>query len=86
MMEKNYNGYTNYETWNVVLILSNTEWLYLSAKEFIKNFSGMNPYIAFINYLGYESKRTLDNVAYLGWELNYQELDFFMLDYFKDED
>ena len=81
----NYNGYANYETWNVAMIISNTEWLYFSASEFMAEFTGKNPYIAFINYVGYESEMTLDDVAYIGHRLNYQELDVFMLDYIKDE-
>jgi len=80
-----YNGYANYETWNVAMIISNTEWLYYSAREFMAEFTGNNPYIAFINYLGYESESTLDRVAYIGYELDYRELDEFMLDYFKED-
>jgi hypothetical protein len=84
-MENTYNGYANYETWNVALIISNTKWIYYSAREFMKEFEGRNPYIAFTNYLGYESEVTDDGVKYLGHELDYQELDEFMTDYFKDE-
>ena len=81
----NYNGYENFETWNVVIFISNTEWLYYSAREFMAEFTGKNPYIAFINHVGYESEFTMDRVAYIGYKLDYQELDEFMVDYFKDE-
>lgn len=85
-MENTYNGWSNYETWNVALIMTNTEWLYCSGREFMKEFVGKNPYIAFINYLGFESEMTLDNVVYIGHELDYQKLNEFMVNYFKDEE
>ena len=75
----NYNGYANYETWNVALIISNTEELYFTAREFIADFEGRNPYIAFISYMGYRSKSTLDGVMYIGHRLDFEELNEFML-------
>jgi len=81
MMEKTYNGWSNYETWNVTLIVSNTEFLYYLARDFMKDFEGNNPYIAFINYIGYESKRTVDNIPFLSYKLDYQELNEFMLEH-----
>lgn len=35
-MEEKYNGYKNYETWTVMLIISNTESLYNFFRETIK--------------------------------------------------
>ena len=85
MMENMYNGWANYETWNVTLIISNTEWIYYSAREFMKEFKGRNPYIAFINYLGYEAERTCDGVQFLGHELDYQKLDEYMSEYIGEQ-
>jgi hypothetical protein len=84
-MNNTYNGWSNYETWNVALIISNTEWLYYSAREFMKGFTGKNPYIAFINSIGYESEVTCDGVKCLGHKLDYKELDEYMIEYFIDE-
>jgi len=84
-MNNTYNGYANYETWNVAMIISNTEWLYYSAVEFMKEFEGRNPYIAFINYIGFESEMTLDDVAYIGHELDHDELNQYMMEYISDE-
>ena len=75
----NYNGYANYETWNVALIISNTE-LYYPAVDFMKDFKGNNPYIAFVKFMGLESKETLDGVSYIHHELDFQELNEFMLE------
>jgi hypothetical protein len=33
----NYQGYTNVETWGFCAIVSNTEWLLLTAREVMKN-------------------------------------------------
>ena len=84
MMDNTYNGWSNYETWNVALVISNTEELYFTAREFMTGFEGQNPYIAFISCMGYRSKSTLDGVVYIGHRLNFKELNEFMLE-LKDE-
>jgi hypothetical protein len=80
----NYNGYANYETWNIALHINNNEEIYFSAVEFMNEFIGRNPYIAFINYMGFESDMTGDDVKWIGYELDYSELNEVMLT-FKDD-
>ena len=83
-MNNKYNGWANYETWNVALVISNTEELYFTAKEFMAGFEGQNPYIAFISYMGYRSKSTLDGVMYIGYQLDFEELNQFMLEFIDE--
>ena len=46
-------------------------------------FTGKNPYIAFINHVGYESELSLNDVAYIGHKLDYDELNLYMVDIFQ---
>lgn len=67
MTDTKYNGWTNYETWNVALWIGNDEGLYHYAKGF-KN-SG---YEAFAHSIGGE---TPDGVRWDDARLDLQELD-----------
>lgn len=75
-----YNGYTNYETWNIALWLSNDEDLYFAAVNFMKIYDGANPYKAFIESMHMNDAATPDDVEYLSDKLNYEELDAVMRD------
>jgi len=63
---KTYNGWTNYETWNVALWMDNDYGNYLKAKE-SKN------YQEFVSRL--HKKLTSDGVSWADPKLNIQELD-----------
>lgn len=76
---KDYNGWKNRSTWNVALWIANSYELYTQAVEFVKNYSGKNPYKDYIKYIGRENEKTLDNIKWLSSRLDYQELNAFMI-------
>ncbi|NCB17064.1 MAG: hypothetical protein EOM65_12940, partial [Synergistales bacterium] len=72
---KPYNGWKNYETWNVVLWISNDEGLYLSARDFMKTYRGLKPYRDWLRYMGEDLPRyTPDGVDYRDFDLSLKEL------------
>lgn len=75
-MPKNeeYNGYKNYQTWNVSLWLFNDECLYYAAIEFMKSYKGARPYAAFIRRMGMEQERTPDRIKWISTRLDYKTL------------
>lgn len=68
---KTYNGWKNYETWNVSLWINNDEPLYRSAYSFMEHYEGQSPYRDFIAKEGLKYEKTPD-----GADWDSQELDF----------
>ena len=67
-----YNGWKNYETWNVNLWLSNDEALY----RLVVNYGKEVTYRDFADiYLSQLSKTTPDGVAWLDESLDFEALD-----------
>ena len=78
-MDNEYNGWTNYETWNVALWIGNTEHLYNAACHYMKRqWRDEDYYKNFINGYMEESSATDDGVKWLDHKLDYDELDEFM--------
>ena len=65
-LEKTYNGYANYETWNVALWLQNDECLYNIAR-------CCSDYSEFVKEIGV-GYSTPDGVKYSDPKLNIEEL------------
>jgi len=74
--EKNsqYLGWTNRETWNVMLWINNTENLYFGVVGILKNTTYIPTYREIIYMLNLEYSQTGDGVSYLNINLNYEEL------------
>jgi len=64
-----YNGYKNYETWNVVLWISNDEGLYNIAKDCVDYEDFRNTMLEF------DSLNTPDNVACFDSKLDISAID-----------
>jgi len=74
-----YNGWANYETWNVALYIQNEESLYLAAREFMAHDRQPKAsYAAFVAFEGLNRKKTADGVAWISSKLDYAELDSMM--------
>lgn len=74
-----YNGWHNYQTWNVALWLQNSYDLYHVAVAFMKAHpTSRKPYSSFIRYLGMENDFTGDHIKWLSSRLCYSELNAMM--------
>jgi hypothetical protein len=82
MANKEYNGWMNYQSWNVAMWLSNTESLYRSMCRFMQTYDGSHggsPYRAFIKKM--RLTKTPDRVSYISNLLDYARLDEFMYEF-----
>ena len=84
-MPETYNGWKNYETWNVALYINNDYELYMKAKKFMekldkRDWNRENAYRQFIESAHMKTKMTPDLVKYISDELDYGELDAMMWD------
>jgi hypothetical protein len=75
---KQYQGWANYETWNVALIINNEYKLYLSACDFMKLYKGAMPYKDWVEHAGLKDGETLDSVRFISDTLSYAELNQMM--------
>ena len=75
---KGYNGWKNYDTWNIALWIMNDRVLYLSATLFINAYNGAKPYRDWVKIAGLEGKSTQDGCKYDSSNLSYGELNEMM--------
>ncbi len=79
LKNKKYNGWKNYDTWNVMLWISNTENLYFTLLDIREEYKLQNrklSYKNFINEIGYQNEKTGDNIKFLNYKLSYRELNY----------
>ena len=70
-----YEGWKNYQTWNVMPHINNTENLYFAARDFMTRYKGRKPYSDFIRHMGMEHDRTpIDRIKWISTRLSYEEL------------
>lgn len=76
MSKKTYNGWANYETWNIALWIQNDETLYMVARQFVRKYKHDHPYEKFVDH--YSLGKTPDGVCYTDSNLDYGELNEMM--------
>lgn len=74
MEEKNYNGWKNRETWNVMLWINNDEPLYRACVKYVEE-SKTPSYAGFIEHMGLVKSKTPDGVKWISGELDFIRLD-----------
>lgn len=73
-LKDKYAGWDNYETWNVMLWINNSDEIYFSLLYLLDNCSYVPNYKEVIHRLGLDECITKDGVLYLDKKLNYKEL------------
>ena len=71
LTDTTYNGWTNYETWNVALWIGNDEGLYALAKEA----GNYRDFVDFLEACSFNDLSTKDGVAYRDPAVNIIEMD-----------
>lgn len=82
--ETTYEGWANYETWNVALWLTNDDPLYRELVRYAHGHIGERPYVDFIWHTTREGNATPDGVLWLDSALDLDALDNLIREY-KDE-
>jgi len=81
MSDITYEGWKNYETWNVALWINNDFALYTSATKFMKSYKGRSPYSDWIRHARLQGKRLIltgDEIEFLSKKLSLRELNQMM--------
>ena len=80
LIETEYEGWKNYDTWNVALWIANEYGIYLGAVAFMKGYQGENPYKDFCIESGLDAQFTPDKVKWVADNLDYTALNAMMLE------
>ena len=88
LMQKKYNGYTNYETWNVVLWINNDELLHSTIKNvWANNFTqAVNTYEKWLLEFEMHERKTPDGVAWSSKKINYKEINEHINEMFRNHE
>ena len=82
--DETYNGWKNYQTWNVSLWIQNDEGLYNDAVYYMNNVrthkknKPRGGYSGFIRWTGRSDRRTPDQIRWISSKLDYRALDEMM--------
>ena len=83
-----YNGWANYETWNVTLWINNNEFLYNTAYACVEYYdpSVETPYEKFIRcMMNCDKVVTNDGVRWDHPKINHDEVNEMLIEYFNEE-
>lgn len=85
MSAATYEGWKNYETWNVALWINNDYILYTAATSFMKIYKGGRaPYSNFIHSIGLTNAETADGIEWMSKKLSLNELNQMMRELVND--
>ena len=76
-----YNGWKNYQTWNVALWIGNDEGMYRAAVDFARRCKGRALYRLFVDSMGLAGTYTADRVKWDGSKLDYRALNDMMREF-----
>lgn len=77
--DTNYQGWKNYQTWNVALWINNDEGYYRLAVDYVGK-SKRPTYMGFIRWSGLEGQLTPDRIKFDGTRLDYKALNRMITD------
>ena len=77
-VNREYEGWKNYASWNVSLWINNEYPLYQSAVDFMKTYKGKAPYKNFIAKQGLIKDKTPDRINWISAQLDYAALNEMM--------
>lgn len=84
-MTTTYEGWKNYQTWNVALWINNDYPLYQMAVRFMaKHGNAPRPYMGFVEYAGLTNDRTPDKIKFVSKTLAIKELNDMMRDFLPE--
>jgi hypothetical protein len=72
--DREYNGWKNYASWNVMLHIDNDYLTYKAAVKFMKDYKGKRPYIDFCIDSGLNTQKTPDKINWISAKLDYEAL------------
>jgi len=71
---REYDGWKNYASWNVMLHIDNDYGIYTGAVKFMSDYKGKRPYIDFCKDSGLETQKTPDRINWISAKLDYEAL------------
>jgi len=79
--ENEYEGWANYDSWNVAHWIKSDPPYYEAMVEFMKDYDGKAPYKDFITNSGLSVQKTKDGVKWFNHKLDFGALNDFMFEF-----